>query len=299
MSMAVITGIGTVKNLDKNIQDEVKKLSLGSPHLKLSNDIEKISVLAASRALKDASLSFPVGNESMSIYAGIDEGIDSIKFKYYENVLREGPLGASPALFPFTSPNAVAAQMAIAFDIRGECITLPGGVLSSSRAVCYASECIQMGIVDMALAGGAVVINNEFKEMLADSGCRDIEKLSDGAAFLVLESDKHAGNRGAKVYGEITYTLDVFKAGNDIKKSVDEIILQCSEGAEIDSINVLIEDDVLFDNSKIKADKPYALSASTVLAISDYSRNSGVKGNTLFISIDRNHDLSALFVKRV
>jgi len=222
MSRIVITGIGSLRNPgEKFVLDELIGFGSRMTQAKLSTDIERISVLASAYALESAGILSPLGNDSISIYAGIDEGIDSIKFRYYEGVLKEGPLGASPALFPLTSPNAVSAQIAIALDIRGECITLPAGIISGARATGYASECIMLGKTEIALAGGATCIDDELREALKDSGNADAGKLISGAAFLVLESDEHAKDRGAKIYGEVVCTNEIFASHSNINDLTD------------------------------------------------------------------------------
>jgi len=303
MSRIVITGIGSLRNPgEKFVRDELARFGSRMTQAKLSTDIERISVLASAYALESAGILSPLGDDSISIYAGIDEGIDSIKFRYYEGVLKEGPLGASPALFPLTSPNAVSAQIAIDFDARGECITFPAGMLSGARAISYASECIMLGKTDIALAGGATCIDDELREALKDSGNADAGKLISGAAFLVLESDEHAKGRGAKIYGRVVWYFEAFWGEHNIKGAVDEIISACAGESgikkdDIGFINILTQENISIRNPKVKIFKSSALSASFAILISDYllERDSG--DLALFIANDPSGNVLAVLVE--
>lgn len=300
---AVITGIGRLSDFDSRfVHDEVNRLAGSITQVKLSHDIEKAAVLSASNALKDASISSPLGDSRCGIFAGIDEGIDSIKFEYYKRVLREGPVGASPLLFPFTSPNAVSAQMAIAFDIRGECITISNNVLSSAKALGYASECINMGKADIAVAGGAIVVDDGLKEVMTDIGSgKDGGHLTNGAAFLVLESRGHAISRGTKIYGEIIghFEMSGISSGKDV---IGEVLSACNKNSGIikggfDFICVVSNaDDAFYYNHDAKVFKPYSLSASFAMTVADCLMGDIFKGKALFICSDKHGNVAAMLI---
>jgi len=75
---------------------------------------EELSLAAVSSALKQ------VGNLGLDtgIVFGIDNSIDRCKAEFFKGLLQEGPVGASPLLFPYTSHNAITAQTTIAFVSR-------------------------------------------------------------------------------------------------------------------------------------------------------------------------------------
>lgn len=92
--------------------------------------------------------------ESAGIIVGIDSVIDKVKDSYFKGVAEDGPLGASPLLFPYTSPNVLAARATIHFGIKGPDITIASGPLSFLKAVSYAYCLVSSGTVGLAVAAG-------------------------------------------------------------------------------------------------------------------------------------------------
>jgi 3-oxoacyl-(acyl-carrier-protein) synthase len=90
----------------------------------------------------------------MAVVFGGDEAIDGLKEEYFRGVIAHGAIGASPLLFPYTSLNAITAQITIAFGIKGEDMTIAAGPVSFLRALVYACELLKESVVDFALVGG-------------------------------------------------------------------------------------------------------------------------------------------------
>jgi 3-oxoacyl-(acyl-carrier-protein) synthase len=180
-----ITGISrltssTMEDLILTLDGRIKEIRMGIP-------LERLAVAAVGRLLDDAGISFPVGNSTVGLYIGIDDAIEDIKDEYFSNIVKDGILGASPLLFPFTSPNAIAAQISIAFDIRGESITMP---IKHKDVIKYSTECIQHGYSRMAVAGG---ITLKDKRLTIESGRY-------AAEFFLIETVRSAMERRAKIY---------------------------------------------------------------------------------------------------
>lgn len=149
-------------------------------------ELEQTALVAAAGAFEAAGIPFPSGSAEIGIYVGIDDAVEDIKDDYFGAVAQEGLLGASPLLFPYTAPNAPAAQIAIALDIRGESITValndsPGDVLQ------YAAECIRGRHTGRAVAG---LITLQDAAASAAAGRYRAE-------FFVLEEEGKAMTRGA------------------------------------------------------------------------------------------------------
>jgi len=140
---------------------------------RLVHRIEEIALLAARDAL-DQSDGFRIADrERIGIALGVDEGIDGIKADHFRSVIREGPTGASPLLFPLTAPNAVAARLSILLDIRGESFTLCGESLAGAQALGVAVSSVREGSCDAVLAGGVTSIGPDFRDgyrLLDDRG---------------------------------------------------------------------------------------------------------------------------------
>lgn len=111
---------------------------------------EELSLAAVSSALKQ------VGNPGLDtgIVFGIDNSIDRCKAEFFKGLLAEGPIGASPLLFPYTSHNAITAQATIAFGIKGEALTIVSGAASFPKAIGYGFELLNRGVMNAVIAGG-------------------------------------------------------------------------------------------------------------------------------------------------
>ncbi len=191
--MPVVTGRSSISA--DNLEEAVSRLGKSVDRVRFVHDLEIITVVAIGTALHDAGIGLPVGDSSIGVYVGIDDSIEDIKDDYLGNILQEGILGASPLLFPFTSPNAIAAQASIVFDMRGESITLVG---SDSRrdALEYACQCISGGYARMAIAGGIT------SPTARSSG--GIRHRTYDAQFIFIEDHDSALERGARIHGYAT-----------------------------------------------------------------------------------------------
>lgn len=185
---AVITGVSKVNS--KNIEDVIYRLNLKFKQMRFVHDLEKLTIAGIGNLMDNAKIRFPVGNADISLYIGIDDDvIEDIRSEYFNSILEEGILGASPLLFPFTSPNALIAQASIAFDIRGESIVFP--IADSYRNVIkYAVECINKRYTLTAIAGGIISENKK----------TDVTGPYYKVEFYFLEGIKSAMERGAKVF---------------------------------------------------------------------------------------------------
>lgn len=183
----VITGVSKISS--NNIEYAASGLKDSIRQMRFVNSLEQLAVTAVGIMLNDAKIDIPIGNSNVGLFVGIDDSIEDIKDEYFEGILNEGILGASPLLFPYTTPNSLAAQVSIAFDIRGENITIP--IQYSYRTVLeYAVECITEKYTGTAIAGGIRVQDKNLS-------------IGDGryvAEFFLLEDVDNARKRGATIY---------------------------------------------------------------------------------------------------
>ena len=137
-----ITGMGTCGEAPAHIETlKPVKTVLKAEELSLA------AVSAAMRQIRNLEL-------DAGIVFGIDNSIDRCKAEFFKGLLAEGPIGASPLLFPYTSHNAITAQATIAFGIKGEDITIVSGAASFLKAVGYGFELLHRGIMNAVIAGG-------------------------------------------------------------------------------------------------------------------------------------------------
>ncbi len=185
--MTVITGRCRLDS--SGIEGALGRLEGRIKQMRLVHGLERLAVAASGNALLDAGLSLPCGVSTCGLYLGIDDAIEDIKDEYLRAVLADGMLGASPLLFPFTSPNALAAQVSIACDLRGEGIVIPING-SCHDVIKYATECIAGKHVQKAIAG-AIKVGD--RKLSTEEG-RYI------AEIFVIEGEDDAVRRGARIY---------------------------------------------------------------------------------------------------
>ena len=169
------------------VAEAVERLGRVGKRIRLIHRIEEVALLAAWDALRESRIAIPsTGHEGVGIALGVDEGIEGIKARHCLAVQSDGPLGASPLVFPFTTQNAVTARVSIDLDLRGEMFTLCGGSLSGAAALGVALNTIRRGGATAMLAGGATSVEKVFLDALAAAGVLEGGSERDGAGILVL-----------------------------------------------------------------------------------------------------------------
>ena len=130
---------------------------------------------------------------------------------------------ASPHLFDYFVPSAMAAEVATDVGAQGPVSIVSSGCTSGLDSIGYAYQLIQEGTADVMITGGsdapvspiavacfdaikATTPRNDDPEHASRpfDRTRDGFVLAEGAAMLTLESYDHAKARGADVYADIT-----------------------------------------------------------------------------------------------
>ena len=138
---------------------------------------------------------------------------------YYEGKRQQCSIYAIPT----STPGTMASEFSMRFGFRGLSHLVSTGCTSSTDAIGYACQHIQLGNLDTVVAGGvdapiAPLIMRGFMLMRIlttswneqpERGSRPFSRdrdgfvLGEGAWFLILEEMEHAKARGAHIYGEI------------------------------------------------------------------------------------------------
>ena len=191
--------------------------------------ISRMTVAAGMEALADSRLDMAsVKKERVAVIMGTSYGSSSHVESFYLSLLKEGPRGAQPMLFPETVPNAPASYLAMIYHINGPNITFCQNDITAEAAIGYAANLLADDRVDVAIVGGG----EELSEILyrcydavgalnpirvqQEAPVKPIPAggliLGEGAAVLIMERVMFARKRGARIYG----TLDsmAFKGGN-------------------------------------------------------------------------------------
>ena len=138
---------------------------------------------------------------------------------YFENEAKK----ASIYSIPTATPGSLPSELSMAYGLKGFSHLISTGCTSSTDALNYAVQNIQLGKIDTILSGGidaplahSIMLGfcmmklmtpswNEEPERASRPFCkgRDGFVVGEGAYLFVLEELEHAINRGARIYAEL------------------------------------------------------------------------------------------------
>ncbi len=139
---------------------------------------------------------------------------------YFENEAKK----ASIYSIPTATPGSLPSEISMAYGLKGFSHLLSTGCTSSTDALNYAVQNIQLGKIDTIVSGGidaplahSIMLGfcmmrlmtpswNEEPHRASRPFCkgRDGFVVGEGAYLFILEELEHALNRGARIYAEIT-----------------------------------------------------------------------------------------------
>ncbi|VAV82247.1 hypothetical protein MNBD_DELTA01-1265 [hydrothermal vent metagenome] len=130
--------------------------SLGAISARTVFEEERFLLAGVAKTLKASGLAGSAAEENagFGIVLGVDTVVDGWKAGFFGEVVKDGPLGASPLIFPYTSPNALAARATIAYNLKGDDITIASGPLSFFKAISYGAMLVGSGILEGVVVGG-------------------------------------------------------------------------------------------------------------------------------------------------
>ena len=175
-------------------------------------------------AIEDSGLDFT--NEHLAERTGIiiGSGIGGLPgmLEGYKDFLDGGAKRVSPFYVPRNIINMIAGNLSIRYGLKGPNLATVTACASATHSIAQAVRMIQMGDVDVMIAGGAEMAGNDMgiagfaaaralstrneapeKASRPWDQDRDGFVLGDGAGVLVLETLESAVARNAKIYGEI------------------------------------------------------------------------------------------------
>jgi len=184
--------------------------------------VSRLAVAASIEALKDAALEIsPESAPSIGVIMGTGYGSTSHTDDFFLGMLKEGPEGANPSLFPDTVPNAPASQVSIYHGLKGPNTTFSHNEVSGEQAMAFAFRLLREGRAAMLLVGSvdelSAVLFHSYAALRAlspkgapgEEAIRPFDRrrngrvLGEGAGMLVLEGKRRAQDRGAKIYGSL------------------------------------------------------------------------------------------------
>jgi 3-oxoacyl-[acyl-carrier-protein] synthase II len=180
--------------------------------------ISRMAVASSVEALKDSGLILDtIDRERIAVIMGTSYGSSSHVEDFYISLLKDGPRGAQPFLFPETVPNAPASHIAMFHGITGPNTTFCQNEISAENAILYAQNLLLQNQVDLALVGGAdelSAIQYSCYDAVGALNKIKVENhepvnpklgggliLGEGAGILVMERLDFALARDAEIYG--------------------------------------------------------------------------------------------------
>ncbi len=181
------------------------------------------AVAAGQEAMDDADLRVDARNsDRVGVFVGSGiGGIESLEAQFAVMAAR-GPSRLSPFLIPMLLTDTAAGAISIRFGLRGPNLAVVSACATGAHAVGEGAAAIRRGDADvmicgsseaavtpMTIAGFAAMRALSTRNAAPPAASRPFEKQRDGfvvgegAGIVVLESLKHALDRGARIYGEV------------------------------------------------------------------------------------------------
>jgi len=175
-----------------------------------------MAVAAARMAVKDARLEPDalVGPRT-AVVLGTTMGEAQLLAELDHQWIVDGPRAISRAKIPRYGSTLLPIHVARAVGAQGMVLTLPGACAAGNYAIGFAADLIRGGRADIVVTGAAELLQElQFSGFvrlaaMAQERCQpfDLNRqgllLGEGAGLLVLESERHAVQRGARLQAEV------------------------------------------------------------------------------------------------
>jgi 3-oxoacyl-[acyl-carrier-protein] synthase II len=185
--------------------------------------VTQFAMEACSQAITSSGLlENGIDRNRVGVVIGTGVGGVGTLLEQYDVLKSRGPRRVSPFLIPMMLPDTSAAQIAIAYGLRGPNMAVITACATGTNSIGEAFEMVARGAADAILAGGTEagilpLTIAGFNTMGALStrnddpagACRPFDAnrdgfvISEGAVVLVIESLEHAQARGATIHAEI------------------------------------------------------------------------------------------------
>lgn len=237
-----VSGVGPITQFDTTeylvkIACEVKGFDpetyIEAKEARRRDRYEQLAAAAVKEAMAQAALRVTEENAArigVVISAAIG-GLKSLEEAIFA-VRDTGPRRVSPFLIPMLMPNGASGLAAIDYGIKGPCLSVASACASGADGIGTAWMMLRNGTIDAAIAGaseapicragvaafdrvGAMSRRNDDYSMTPQpfDKNRDGLVMGEGAAVLVMETERHAKQRGAIILAELAgyaSTADAF-----------------------------------------------------------------------------------------
>ncbi|HHL38996.1 MAG TPA: hypothetical protein ENJ37_00665 [Deltaproteobacteria bacterium] len=163
---------------------------------------------AVAEALGEAGIAGEAAGTGTGLVTAVTHGAVGFTCLFHRDLVIEGPLAASPALFSDSVLNAPAGNTAMAFAVRGPVHTIVGAAPAGLQAVELAVRLVASGRVERCIAAATEELNERVVEAYFRMGLISPEAApfgparkgflpGEGAAAVVVERMEAAARRGA------------------------------------------------------------------------------------------------------
>jgi 3-oxoacyl-[acyl-carrier-protein] synthase II len=190
---------------------------LNARRVRRMSDNVKLSLAATAIACRDAGIADVAQfARSASAIVGTTHGSAGYSVAYYNEIVKQGLIGANPMLFAEGVPNSASAHLSLMLSVKGACQTIIGTRTAGLDALRLAALRIASGAWDRAIVGAAEehcdLINRTYEhcklygasDRSGPFGARETGFVAGaGAVALILESRQSLESRCGKVRGRI------------------------------------------------------------------------------------------------
>ncbi len=155
----------------------------------------KLGLAAIAFALRDAGMDQWTEKREIGMIGATRYGCLHTDADYFDTLIPEGGLQASPNLFAYTLPNCFLGEAAICFGLTGSDFMISETAPSGLTSLCMALESIACGESEKMLCG---VCDLERPTLISEE-----DQAWRGAVFFLLERD---ADRDVSSYGELDLT---------------------------------------------------------------------------------------------
>lgn len=244
-----VTGIGEYMSGDKqqiDIQsDDYKSLGIKMAFWRKLDRFSQLMLISGMRALSDADITITPENErDIGIIIGTADGPLTEIVNFQKVVIEQGTAGGSAFAFPNTVYNAAGGYFSIFAGIKGYNVTDANSIQAGIQSVCYAADVLRGGDESIMVAAGVDEYTDVEEFFYGRNGVLDDKfRLGEGAASLILETEKSASSRGSKKYAELVGWASAHKAVEygTLKGSEDALkkaVLDACKAAGIDASDI-------------------------------------------------------------
>jgi 3-oxoacyl-[acyl-carrier-protein] synthase II len=202
------------------VPDFDPSLYLHPKEVRRTDRFTQLAIASAKLAWEDAGNPEVISERGGAVIATGIGGVGTLLDQHLV-IMEKGPRRVSPMMVPMLMANAPAGHVAMIYGLTGPNLCTLSACASSNHAIGEGMRLIRDGYLDLCVVGGSESATMPltvaaFAQMTALTKNPDPETasrpfdanrdgfvLSEGACSMILESEEHASERGARVYAEV------------------------------------------------------------------------------------------------